>query len=88
MLAERKCECLHAGIEELDLERAIFHASLLANQLVEAIFLYCAISLGVHVNSAVGPGRFSIERHAETDGLAVVAGAQDEVQIARVESGR
>jgi len=40
--AKRECECLHAGIKELDLECSIFHWSFLPDELIEPVPLDCS----------------------------------------------
>ena len=80
--AKRKGKCLHARIEELDLERAVLHVPLLTNQLVEPIFRDRAMALAVYVHTAILKRRRAVDRDAKPDRPAAGSRTEHEMQIA------
>src|SRR6185437_8037784 len=84
-LPEGEGEGLHAGIEELDLEGAVFNRPLLAHQLIEAMKRDRAQALSVGVGAMVRARGGAVNGDLEADGLAVRR-AQHQVEIPGVEA--
>jgi hypothetical protein len=61
---------------------------MLANQLIEAIFRYYAVSVCACVHSVIGARGVAIEGDAEADGLSIRARTQNKVKVARVKAKR
>src|SRR6202034_405490 len=61
ILSKRERESLYAGVQELDFERAIFHFTLLTDQLIKPIVGYRTIAAAVRVRSVVVSRRRSIQ---------------------------
>src|SRR6185503_9137946 len=85
LLAESESVRRDTGIEKLDLEGSIAAGVLLPDQLIEAVLLHDAHTVGVDVGAVIFGWRRAVERDAEPHGLAVGAGAEHEVQVARLE---
>jgi len=71
LLAEGEGVCLDAGRQEFDAEGAVVDCSLLANELVEAVFFDGAVAFGVGVHSMICSGGFAVYGDAEADGFTV-----------------
>src|ERR1700721_1115827 len=67
---------LHARIQEFNLESSIFHSSLLADQLIQAMLLHRAGAAGIGVAAVIVAGCGAINFHHEAHRLAVLRGAQ------------
>src|ERR1700678_294291 len=86
ILSKRKSECLHAGIEKIDLESPVFHRALLANELIQAVALNGARAGCVGVGAVIVAGRSAVKFDGETNRLAIFRGTEDQVQIAGVKA--
>src|ERR1700733_14328925 len=84
--SEGEGEGLHARIQEFNLESPIFYSSLLADQLIQAMFLHRAGAAGIGVAAVIVAGRGAVDFHHEAHRLAVLRGSKYEVQIARVKA--
>jgi hypothetical protein len=85
-LAEGEGEGLHSGIEKFNFESSVFDRAFLADELIEAMTWNGASACGVGVAAVVIAGGGAVECDFEADGLAIFRGAQNQVQIARVEA--
>src|SRR5471030_565493 len=63
ILAKGKRIGLHAGIEELDLERLVGDLVALSNQLIESLLGHHALAGGIDIRSVTVPRRHAVERH-------------------------
>ena len=85
--AEGERISLNAGNEKLDAEGAILqNGSLLANQLIQAVFRYGSVAIRIGVYTMIRAGCFAIESYAEADGCAGFGGPEYEMQIAGVKA--
>jgi hypothetical protein len=85
-LTEGEGEGLHSGIEKFNFESAIFDCAFLADQLIKAMALDCSGAGGVGVAAVVVARGCAVERDFEADGLAIFCGAQNQMQVTRVEA--
>src|SRR5262245_10912614 len=83
--AKRECVRRDTGVEKLDLERTIAYRTLLTNQLIEPLLLHDARAVGVDIGAMISRWSRAVHAHAESHGLAVGAGPENEVQVARLE---
>jgi hypothetical protein len=86
LLAEGEHECLHAGGEEGDLERAVVDGSRLAKQLIKPLLGDGSAALFVGVESVSVAGRFTIDEYAVRHGSTSRTRSHDEVDVAGVEA--
>ena len=84
--AERECERLHAGIEELDLEGAIDDRPRLPYQLIQPLFANGAAAAVVHVQAVSRTWRLPVHRHAEAYRALLPRRPHHQVNVARVKA--
>src|SRR5262245_52063155 len=89
-MVSSKCEgiSLHPRIEKLDGKGVVLHFPGLANQLIEALFTDDALAFCIQIDATASTWRVTIDRHAETHGLAVHARTEHQMQIARMKAER
>ena len=68
------------------MKSSVFDCAFLADELVEAMALYCSGAACVGVDAVIVAGRGAVERDFEADGLAIFCRAQNQMQIARVKT--
>ena len=73
-----------AGIEKVDLERAIGDRPVLPDKLIELLSVHDTLAVGIDVGAMAVARWLAIDRDTEPDGLAVCR-AEHEVEIAGVE---
>jgi len=73
---------LDARIEEADLERMIGDGTILPNKLVEPLPHHDALAVGIDIGAMAVAGQCAVNRHAEANGIALLRGAENEVEIA------
>jgi hypothetical protein len=61
-------------------------SAVLAHKLIETLVGHDPLTLGIDVGAMTVGWRGAIDGHAEAHGLAIRAGAEHEVQVARVET--
>src|SRR5678816_955654 len=84
--AERERVGLHAGIQELDRERAVLDRLRLTDQLIQTLLVDHADALRIHVDASILRRRAAVDRHAEAHALAVLAWTEHQMQVARMEA--
>src|ERR1700727_2050715 len=70
-LAKRERECLHAWIQELDLECSIFHRPLLPDEVIKPVPLYCACTVVVGIDAMIVSRCRDVQFHGEADRPAI-----------------
>src|SRR5690606_33472755 len=75
-----------AGIQELDLEGALANAARLADQLIQPLFVDHAAAVLGHVLAGIATRRLAINGDSKAHRLAILAGTEHQVHIARLEA--
>ena len=73
---------LDARIEEADLERAIGNRAILPDKLIEPLPVHHTLAIGIDIGAMAVAGQCAVNRHAEANGIALLRGAENEVEIA------
>jgi hypothetical protein len=85
-LAKGEVKSLHAGIEKLDLEKAIVDWFGLADELIHSLFDDRSVALSVDINSMGTDWGLSIEMHTKVPRSARRSQPHHEIEIARVKA--
>jgi len=83
-LAECKGESLYPGIEEFNLEGAVFNLPLLADELIEPVFRHASEPMFVAIAAMIRSGLSSINANAEANRTS--ARPHHKMQIPRMEA--
>jgi hypothetical protein len=84
--AKRERECLHAWIQEFNLECSIFHWPLLPDELIKPVPLHRSGTVVVGIDAVIVTWRRAVQFHGEADWFAILGGSQDEVKVARMKA--
>src|SRR5271157_5371978 len=75
-----------AGVEKFNREQSVADGALLPHQLIEPLARHHAFALRIDVGAVVAARRLAVDGHAKPRRLAVGAGAEHQMQVARMET--
>jgi len=84
-LTKRERKGLNAGIEEVNLESAVFDLTLLPDELIETWLPDLAVAIGGGITSAIRSGRGAVQFHPEANGFTILCRTYYHVQVASME---